>query len=221
MSAAILVLRTGRRLHGRLLSLSRPFCVSIPRYISQWKLGLEDSENVCSDCRWCYCANINHKCKRRWGCVSVILSSSPSPPLYRPPPLSLFPVFLTFPTLVVPVHSIRLDYGCVVVDTCSVWSVSQCCRAMICCSSWCHRTRSSDWISGDKRRKGWPRFPKKKKTLVPISRPSHSLKKHFWNFPALGSFSGYENPRTVLYVFSLIISCHTLTYKCRKGGFVV
>lgn len=87
---------------------------------------LEDSENVCSDCRWCYCANINHKCKRRWGCVFVLSSPSPSPPLCRPPPLFPFPVFLTFPPLVVPVHSIRLDYGCVVVDTCSVWSVLSC-----------------------------------------------------------------------------------------------
>lgn len=98
---------------------------------------------------------------------------------------------------------------------------------MICCSSWCHPTRSSDWISGDKRWKGWPRFPKKKKkTLVPISRPTHSWKTTSGTFPALlsaalGSFSGYETPRTVLYVFTLMISRHTLTYKCRKGGWVV
>lgn len=155
----------------------------------------------------------------------ILLSSSPSPPLCRPPPLSPFPVFLTFPTLVVPVHSIRLEYGCVVVDTCSVWSVSQCCRVMIWCSSWCHRTRSTDWKSGDKRWKGWPRSLKKQ-TLVPISRPYSFLKNHFWNFPilhsaTLGSFSGYDNPWTVLYVFSLMISCHALTYKCRKGGRVV
>lgn len=133
-------------------------------------------------------------------------SSLPSCPLFPSP------VFLTFPTLVVPVHSIRLEYGCVVVDTCTVWSVSQCCRVMICCSSWCHRTRSSDWISGDKRWKGWPRFPKKNNGshFTPYS----FLKNHFWNFLALhsatlGSFSGYENPWTVLYVFSLMNSCHT------------
>lgn len=219
---AIFVLRTGHRLYGRLLSLSWPFCVSIPRYFS---LGLEDSENVCSDCRWCYCANIDHKCKRRWGCFGVLLSSSP--PLFTLL-LFLFPVFLTFPTLAVPVHSIRLDYGCVVVDTCSLWSVSQCCRVRICCSLWCHRTRSSDRISGDKRWKGWPRFPKKnKKNIGSHFTPyTHSWKSTSGTFPvllsaALRSFSGYENPRTVLYVFSLMITCHTLTCKCRKGGWVV
>lgn len=157
-----------------------PFVFPFPG-ISQWKLGLEDSENVCSDCRWYYCANINHKRKHRWGCVSFyyLLLLLPLFPVL----LFLFPVFLTFPTLVVPVHSIRLDYGCVVVDTCSVWLVSQCCRVMICCSMWCHRTRSSDWISGDKRCKGWPRFPKKNKGshFTPYS----FLKNHFWNFPAL------------------------------------
>ncbi len=97
--------------------------------------------------------------------VCFIFSSSPSPPLYRPTYLFL-PVFLTFPTLVVPVHSIRLEYGCVVVDTCTVWSVSQCCRVMICCSSWCHRTRSSDQISGHKGERGDP----------------GSLKKHWFPF---------------------------------------
>lgn len=113
----------------------------------------------------------------------ILLSSSPSPPpFYRPPPLSLFLVFLTFPTLVVPVHSIRLEYGCVVVDTCSVWSVGQCC-VMICCSSWCHQTRSSDWISGDKRWKGWPRFPKKNKDIGSHLNPTHSWKNISGTFP--------------------------------------
>ena len=164
-------------------------------------------------------------CKCRWGCVLFFLSSSPSPPSLPPSSLLPVPCLLNISTtLVVPVHSIRLDYGCVVVDTCSVWSVSQCCRAMICCSWWCHRTRSRDWISGDKRWKGWPRFPQKKqKNIGSHFTPYPFLKNHFWNFPALlsaalGSFSGYENPQTVLYVFSLMISCHTLTYKCRKGG---
>lgn len=49
-----------------------------------------------------------------------------SSPLCHPPPLSLSLsslVFFAFPTLVVPVHSIRLEYGCVVVDTCSVVGV--------------------------------------------------------------------------------------------------
>lgn len=148
----------------------------------------------------------------------IFFKSSPSPLLYHPPPLFLFRVFLTFPTLVVPVHSIRLEYGCVVVDTCSVWSVSWCRRVMIRCSSWCHQTWSSDWISEDKRWKGWPRFPKKNigSHFMPNS---WKKKKNFWNFPALhsaalGSFSGYENPWTVL--FSLLMYWHT--YKCRKGG---
>lgn len=111
---------------------ANPFVFPFPD-ISQWKVGLEDSENVCSDCWWWYCVSINHKCTHRSVkvCFILISSSSSPPPLYRPPPLSLFPVFLTSPTHVVPVHSIRLEYGCVVVDTCSVWSVSRCCRDVL------------------------------------------------------------------------------------------
>ena len=41
---------------------------------------------------------------------------------------SLFP-------LSCPCHSIRLDYGCVVVDTFSMWLVSWCCSFMVLCSS--------------------------------------------------------------------------------------
>lgn len=102
----------------------------------------------------------------------ILLPSSPSPLLSTvllPSSCSV----LTFPTLVVPVHSIRLEYGCVVVDTCTVWSVSQCCRVMISSSSWCHQTRSSRWINGDKRWKGWPRFPKQEKNKHWL--PFHAL----------------------------------------------
>lgn len=175
-----------------------PFVFPFPG-ISQWKLGLEDSENVCSDCRWCYCVNINHKCRHRWGCVSFYLLLLLLFPRHSP---FLSPVFLTFPNFV-PVHSIRLEYGCVVVDTCSVWSVSHCCLVMICRSSWCHRTRSSDRINEDKRWKGWPRFPKK--TLVPISHPSPFLKNYFWNFPAMhrsGIFLWIWKDMDCMYVLS-------------------
>lgn len=103
---------------------ANPFVFSFQR-ISQWKLGLEDSENVRSDCRWCCCVNISHKCKRRWGCVSFLFSYSPFPAIYHCPLPPFFPpVFIS--TLVVPVHSIRLEYGCVVVDTCYVCSVLSC-----------------------------------------------------------------------------------------------
>lgn len=166
------MLRTGRRLHECFLSLSRPFCFSISR-ISQWKLGLEDSENVCSDCRWCCCVNINHKCKRRWGCVSFYYL-----PLFTAPPLLfLYPVFLTFPTFVVPVHSIRLEYGCVVVDTCTVWSVSQCCRVMICCSSW-SPSNTEQWLDQwrQKMMKGVTQVPYwKKQTNKKTWFPFHAL----------------------------------------------
>lgn len=125
------LLRTGHRPNGRLLSPSQPFCLSTLPYFSvkKKKLGLGDSETVCSDCWWCYSVNINHKCKRRWGCVSFFYLPFPLP---FSSTLILFPVVLTLPTFVVPVHSIRLEYGCVVVDTCTVRSVSQCCRAKIC-----------------------------------------------------------------------------------------
>lgn len=146
-SAVILalgVLRTGCCLYGYLLFLSHPFCVSIPRYFSVQTLGLEDSENVCSDCQWCYCVNIGLKCKRRWRCVSFFWPFSPSSlftvlvPSPPPPPVVFLHLF------VVPVHSIRLEYGCAVVDTCSLWLVSKCCCLMMCCSSWCHQIWSSD-----------------------------------------------------------------------------
>lgn len=183
-----------------------PFVFPFPA-ISQWKLGLEDSENVCRDCRWCCCVDINHKCKCRWGWVFFFFKSSPSPSLFRPPPLFLFRVFLTFPTLVVPVHSIRLEYGCVVVDTCSVWSVSWCRRFV-----WLVAPRDAiehGAVTGSvetRDEKGWPRFPKKKN--IGSHFMPDSWEKHFWNSPtlhsaALGSLSGYENPWTGL--FSLLI----------------
>lgn len=150
----------------------------------------------------------------RWGCVSFYYL----PTLYCAPPLFLFPVFLTCPPLVVPVHSIRLDYGCVVVDT-YMWSVTQCCRVMISCSSWYHQARSIDWISGGKRWKGWPRFPKSKKNNHWFS--FHALlipEKTLLELSRSGIFDRIWTKRTVLYVFSLI-SRHT--YKCWNGVCVV
>lgn len=79
----------------------------------------------CGDCQWWYCKNIDHKCRRRWGCLSflvVFLLFFSDPPLtFRSLPAAPFRPFAS------PVHSIRLEYGRVVVDTCTVWSVSQCC----------------------------------------------------------------------------------------------
>lgn len=153
------------------LSKTIPLCF----HISLWKLGLEDSENVCGDFWWCSRVNIIHKCRRE--CLIYLVC-------FLPLPLFLsfyfyFSVFLAFPIVVISVYSIRLEYGCVVVDTCCVWSVNRCCRVLIRRYSWCHQTQSSDWISGDKRWKGRPRFPEKKnnvKTWFLIAHPYSFLK---------------------------------------------
>lgn len=66
-------------------------------------------------------------CKHRFQIVSVdgvfsffdLLLLLPSLPSSWPPLPSPAPVFFLH-LLVVPVHSIRLEYGCAVVDTCSL-----------------------------------------------------------------------------------------------------
>lgn len=96
---------------------------------------------------------------------------------------------------------------------------------MICCSSWCHRKHGAAIGSVEtKEERGDPGSLKEnKKHWFPFHALNPFLKNHFKNFPALhsatlGSFSGYENPWTVLYVFSLMISCHTFNLCRKKGG---
>lgn len=117
--------------------LPQPFLLCFhPPVLLSANLGLDDSENVRSDCWWCYCVSVDE------GVFSFFLLL-PSLPSSWPPLPSPAPVFFLH-LLVVPVHSIRLEYGCAVVDTCSLWLVSKCCCLMMCCSSWYHQTRSSD-----------------------------------------------------------------------------
>lgn len=84
------------------------------------------------------------------------------------------------------------------------------------------KTRSSDRISGDKRRKGWPRFPTRKlKTLVPISRPEPIPEEPFQELSRSaqchsGIFLWIWKPMDcTVCIFS--DECHTFNL-CRKKG---
>lgn len=156
----------------------------------------------CRGRRWCRRVNIGRKHELKRGCFFVLSAYSPSlasfPP-FDPPSTCSVLMLPTPPTL--PVHSIRLDYGCVVVDTCAVWSVSQCCCAMSCSSSCRHRTRSKT------EEKGRPRFPKLKKKkkeepFVPISHPSSLSRRDCLDFHR-NTFSGislWMSDRSCMYL---------------------
>lgn len=129
---------------------------------------LEDSENVLL---W---LSMVSSCELRRSCFFVLWSYSPPLPVFPNLwPLDLFHVIVADrPPPILPLHSIRLEYGCVVVDTCTVWLVSRCCPAVICSSSDVEQPLSQ-WKTDQG--KGWPRFPilkkKKKEPFVPISHP--------------------------------------------------
>ena len=193
----VCVLRTGRRL-SRASPLPRadPLVFPFPRIFSVKTRFRRQCECLSWVSMVFLCKHQSQNVSVDEGVFHFYYPSSPSPPSLPSSFPSRSPCSsLTFTNpLVVPVHSIRLEYGCVVVDTCTVWSVSQCCRVMICCSWWCHRKHGAAIGSVEtKEERGDPGSLKEKnKTLVPISRPkpipeepsqelSRSAQCHFWD----------------------------------------